>query len=142
VTVTILFRQAALPNPSPAFQAWAERAACGGRTDLFFPPQKERPEQRERREHRARAICCTCPVLRACRAEARRQREYGFWGGESEEERAAAGYPVALPTGRVARRIQALKEATRTAAPAAIDAGAWTPPDPGHQVIEAADVLG
>lgn len=29
----------------------------------------------------------------ACRSEARHNRENGFWGGESEEERAAAGYP-------------------------------------------------
>ena len=63
-------------------------------------------------------------MLEACRVEAREQREYGFWGGESEEERAAAGYGVALPTGRVARRIQAFKEATRTAGPAPIDATA------------------
>ncbi len=122
MTVTALFRQPSPPSPSPAFRAWSEWAACRGRTELFFPPHKERPEQRERREHRARAICRTCPVLEACRVEARTQREYGFWGGESEEERAAAGYPVALPTGRVARRIRAFKEATRTAALAAIEA--------------------
>ena len=30
-------------------------------------------------------------------------REYGFWGGESEEERAAAGFRVDMPVGRVAR---------------------------------------
>jgi WhiB family redox-sensing transcriptional regulator len=47
-----------------------------------------------------------CPVIEACRAWARERREYGFWGGESEEERAAAGYPVSLPTGRVARVIR------------------------------------
>ena len=61
----------------------------------------------------ARSVCLTCPVLDSCRAQARRQREYGFWGGESEEERAAAGYAVALPTGSVARRIQMLRHAER-----------------------------
>ena len=115
VTVTNLFGQGA--GPSPAFEAWSERAACRGRTDLFFPPPGERPGSRQRREQEARSICRACPVLKACRAEARKQREYGFWGGESEEERAAAGYPVALPTGRVARRIHELKEATRKAPP-------------------------
>jgi len=122
VTVTNLFPQTAPPGPSQAFESWSERAACRGRTELFFPPLGERPEPRQRREREARSICCACPVLDACRLEARNQREYGFWGGESEEERAAAGYPVALPTGRVARRIQALKKATRTAAPGPIDA--------------------
>ena len=124
MTVTTLFPQAAPPSPSPAFEAWSDRAACRGRTELFFPPQKERPGARDRREREARAICRTCPVLDACRLEARRRWEYGFWGGESEEERAAAGYPVALPTGRVAERIRALKEATPLAGPAPIDATA------------------
>ena len=34
---------------------------------------------------------------------AREHREYGFWGGESEEDRAAAGFRVDMPVGRVAR---------------------------------------
>ena len=38
-----------------------------------------------------------------CRNWARQHREYGFWGGESEEERAAAGFRVDMPVGRVAR---------------------------------------
>ncbi len=54
-------------------------------------------------EARARAICRTCDVLEPCRRWARENREYGFWGGESEEERAAAGYRVDMPVGRVAR---------------------------------------
>ena len=41
--------------------------------------------------------------LEPCRDWAREQREYGFWGGESEEERAAAGFRVDMPVGRVAR---------------------------------------
>jgi hypothetical protein len=39
----------------------------------------------------------------ACRDWARSQGEYGFWGGESEEERAAAGFRVEFPTGKVAQ---------------------------------------
>ena len=32
-------------------------------------------------------------MLDDCRRAARDNRENGFWGGESEEERAAAGFP-------------------------------------------------
>ncbi len=74
-------------------QDWLERAACKGKTTLFFGIAGERPERRVRREAAARKICATCPALLQCRAVARANRENGFWGGESEEERAAAGYP-------------------------------------------------
>ena len=67
-------------------------AACRGRTELFFAAPAERPEARLRREMAARAICLGCPVLEACRTWARTHHEYGFWGAESEEERAAVGY--------------------------------------------------
>jgi len=83
--------------------AWTADAACTGQTDLFFAPAGERPEARVGRESRARGICRDCPVLLECRDWARENREYGFWGGESEEERAAAGYRVDMPVGRVAR---------------------------------------
>ena len=82
---------------------WTVDAACGGQTDLFFAPACERPEARVVREAQARSICRECPVLLECRDWARENREYGFWGGESEEERAAAGYRVDMPVGRVAR---------------------------------------
>ena len=82
---------------------WTDRASCGGQTRLFFAPPGERPEARAVREAQARAICHACPVLEQCRDWAREHREYGFWGGESEEERAAAGFRVDMPVGRVAR---------------------------------------
>lgn len=82
---------------------WTEDAACEGQTELFFAPPGERPEARAIRETRARAVCNGCAVLAECRNWAREHREYGFWGGESEEERAAAGYRVDMPVGRVAR---------------------------------------
>jgi WhiB family transcriptional regulator, redox-sensing transcriptional regulator len=82
---------------------WAMHAACPGRSELFFAPAGERPEARVVREQRARAICLTCVVLEPCRDWAREHREYGFWGAESEEQRAAAGYRVDMPVGRVAR---------------------------------------
>jgi hypothetical protein len=37
-------------------------------------------------------------------------REYGYWGGENEEERGDAGFPVADPIGGRARRRRALVE--------------------------------
>jgi WhiB family redox-sensing transcriptional regulator len=83
--------------------AWTDEAACSGQTTLFFAAPGERPEARVVREGRARAVCTGCPALVACRSWAREQREYGFWGGESEEDRAAAGFRVDMPVGRVAR---------------------------------------
>jgi WhiB family redox-sensing transcriptional regulator len=83
--------------------AWTADAACVDQTDLFFAPAGERPETRILREARARAICRGCAVITQCREWARNNREYGFWGGESEEERAAAGFRVDMPVGRVAR---------------------------------------
>ena len=82
---------------------WTGTAACRGQNDLFFAPAGERPETRNVREAKARAVCHTCVVMQPCRQWARENREYGFWGGESEEERAAAGYRVDMPVGRVAR---------------------------------------
>lgn len=82
---------------------WTDEAACSGQTELFFAPAGERPEARASREDKAQAICNTCAVVADCRDWARQHREYGYWGGESEEERAAAGFRVDMPVGRVAR---------------------------------------
>jgi len=76
---------------------WMAEAACQGRTPLFFGIAGERPERRARREVRARKVCAECPVLSPCRDMARTNGENGFWGGESEEERAAAGWaPISI----------------------------------------------
>jgi WhiB family redox-sensing transcriptional regulator len=40
-----------------------------------------------------------------CRDFARSQHEYGFWGGESEDERHAAGYRLIAPIGVRARSV-------------------------------------
>lgn len=71
---------------------WMDEAACKGRTNLFFGIAGERPERRVRREATARKVCNACPVIFQCREMARLNRENGFWGGENEEERAAAGF--------------------------------------------------
>ena len=77
--------------------AWMEHGRCAGESTLFFAPFAERPEARVRREARARSICDQCAVLLACRDYARRNRELGFWGGESESERAEAGFAPTTP---------------------------------------------
>jgi WhiB family transcriptional regulator, redox-sensing transcriptional regulator len=82
---------------------WTSEASCNGQSSLFFAPPGERPEARAVRESNARSVCRSCDVLLECRDWAREHREYGFWGAESEEERAAAGYRVDMPVGRVAR---------------------------------------
>ncbi len=92
------------PEVRPLSGDWAQDAACKGRTDLFFGLAGERPERRIRREARARKVCSACPVQWACRTSARTNRENGFWGGESEEERAAAGFP---PRSIARRSVQA-----------------------------------
>jgi WhiB family redox-sensing transcriptional regulator len=83
-----------------------EQAACKGHTNLFFPPKAERPQARARREARARRLCMACPVLDTCRSFAREHHEYGFWAGESEEDRHLAGYTVSAPIGVRARAHQ------------------------------------
>jgi WhiB family redox-sensing transcriptional regulator len=83
--------------------AWMDTAACKGLTHLFFPTPAERPQARERREATAREVCASCTVRTTCRDFARDQHEYGFWGGESEDERHAAGYRLIAPIGVRAR---------------------------------------
>jgi len=82
---------------------WTSKAACRGLTALFFPPSAERPQARDRREALAHSVCESCVVRTPCRAYARSNHEYGFWGGESEDERHAAGYRLIAPIGTRAR---------------------------------------
>jgi WhiB family transcriptional regulator, redox-sensing transcriptional regulator len=89
-------------------ETWYSFAACKGRTALFFGMAGERPERRVRREARARKLCSTCPVMEICRTVARENHENGFWGGESDEERAAAGF---APRSVNRRSVQAAAQA-------------------------------
>jgi WhiB family redox-sensing transcriptional regulator len=72
---------------------WMANGSCRGLSDIFFAPLAERPQTRLRREEKE------CPVLETCRDFARAHREYGFWGGESEEQRHLAGYRLIAPVG-------------------------------------------
>jgi len=82
---------------------WMDTAACKGLTHLFFPSPAERPQARERRESMAKAVCASCTVSATCREFARQHHEYGFWGGESEDERHEAGFRLIAPIGVRAR---------------------------------------
>ena len=84
---------------------WMNAAACKGLTHLFFPPPAERPQARDRREATAKAVCGSCQVNTTCREFARSNHEYGFWGGESEDERHAAGFRLIAPIGVRARNV-------------------------------------
>jgi len=44
------------------------------------------------RERRAAVVCAGCDAKLSCRDWAREQREFGYWGGESEADRTAAGF--------------------------------------------------
>ena len=82
---------------------WMKHAACKGLSHLFFPAPAERPQARDRREAAAAMVCNDCRVNTDCRQFARENHEYGFWGGESEDERHAAGYRLIAPIGVRAR---------------------------------------
>jgi WhiB family transcriptional regulator, redox-sensing transcriptional regulator len=72
------------------WDAWQARAACRGpQAAVFFPPtHAERKEDKIAREARAKEICATCAVRRACLDYAVRIREpHGIWGGLNETER-------------------------------------------------------
>jgi WhiB family redox-sensing transcriptional regulator len=94
-----------LEGLQPVAEDWMQASACRGLTYLFFPSSAERPQARERREATARQVCATCAVLQPCREFARVNHEYGFWGGESEDERHAAGYRLIAPIGVRARAV-------------------------------------
>jgi WhiB family redox-sensing transcriptional regulator len=81
--------------------SWMNDAKCKNKSDLFFGPTKEGRLQKSAREARAIAICATCPVIYKCRLLGRENGELGIWGGETEDERYAAGY---LKNDDVARR--------------------------------------
>jgi WhiB family redox-sensing transcriptional regulator len=69
---------------------WQMKAACRGpQAAVFFPPTHfERKDEKEERETRAKAICATCSVRKACLDYALRIREpHGIWGGLNELER-------------------------------------------------------
>ena len=64
-------------------QDWSSKAACrSSEPDQLFVAGAD--------QHKAKAICATCPVRTECLAEALDNRiEWGVWGGMTERERRA-----------------------------------------------------
>lgn len=78
-----------LPGPNADFWDWQMDAMCRGLDSaVFYHPDGERGQARERRVATAKAVCAACPVVTQCLEHAISVREpYGVWGGLSEEER-------------------------------------------------------
>ncbi|AZA09926.1 MULTISPECIES: WhiB family transcriptional regulator [Corynebacterium] len=78
-----------LPGPYTVQWDWRLEGACRDESsDTFYHPEGERGRARMMRERRAKEICQTCPVLKACREHALSTGEvYGIWGGMTEGER-------------------------------------------------------
>ncbi len=69
---------------------WDQHARCRSHDPmLFFGPNRFEPKrERLAREAEAKAVCATCPCLRACREYAVTSGElYGVWGGLGEADR-------------------------------------------------------
>ena len=103
--------------PDEVAMAWMRDGLCRGESDLFFAPFAERPEARVRREAQARDLCSRCPSADPCRQYARDNRELGFWGAESEADRATAGFAPTTPI--IGRRQVAAERAAAALAAAA-----------------------
>lgn len=101
LTETHLYLSTALTS---GLLSWRQSANCKGKMKLFFALRAERPQARTRREAKAHRLCAECTVTETCKSYARNSREYGFWGGENEEERHLAGFTVAAPIGIRARQ--------------------------------------
>jgi WhiB family redox-sensing transcriptional regulator len=88
-------RRTSLPIPHlgvrPVAEAWDWQLQARCRMvdpELFFHPDRERSDARQRRERRAKQVCASCPVKARCAEFALRARvRYGTWGGVSEGER-------------------------------------------------------
>src|SRR5699024_3773935 len=62
--------------------------ACQGFPELFYHDETERKGLRRAKEHAAKQVCESCPVLVQCRDYSLSVSEsYGVWGGMTEMER-------------------------------------------------------
>jgi WhiB family transcriptional regulator, redox-sensing transcriptional regulator len=68
---------------------WLSEARCKGQpVEIFFAADNERGLNLRRNERRAKQICWSCPVLKACRNYALNEHEpYGIWGALTPSER-------------------------------------------------------
>jgi WhiB family redox-sensing transcriptional regulator len=86
----MMAEQSRLPLPIADHWEWQYEGACRDLpAEMFFHPDGERGPRRRNRENAAKAVCASCPVIAACRAQALALAEpYGIWGGLSEDDRA------------------------------------------------------
>jgi WhiB family redox-sensing transcriptional regulator len=86
-----MIETARLPKPVASEWEWQHEGACRELpSEMFFHPDGERGPRRRNRENTAKAICASCPVIKACRKHALTVQEpYGIWGGLSEDDRLA-----------------------------------------------------
>jgi len=77
---------------TPPQPTWYEEANCRGKSRLFYPAPNEAAADRALRERYAAVLCASCVAMAECRSWARDQHEFGYWGGESESARTAAGF--------------------------------------------------
>ncbi|MEV7416987.1 WhiB family transcriptional regulator [Streptomyces sp. NPDC089919] len=100
---------------APAFLSnLAEATPCARLPKLFHPAGTHRrglrdpdaPRRPDTSHEQAIAACGDCPVRFECRQWARENGEFGIWGGETDDEREAAGFPVRV-RGSQPRRSQA-----------------------------------
>lgn len=99
----------AVHEAAPATADWQRQAMCHDKTAVFFAPPGERDGRRRRREALACAYCACCAVQKQCLLAGREGNEHGIWGGENDEERAAAGFAPKSPHRRAVA--QAAREA-------------------------------
>lgn len=83
---------------------WFGEAKCKGKSETFFGQIGEATRIRREREATAIAICQSCDAIYKCRQFARENSELGVWGGETEDQRFAAGF---LKDPNVSRRNKA-----------------------------------
>lgn len=68
---------------------WAGANCANMDTDIFFMPDDDKLNRKERSERilRAKRICNGCPVMKRCQNYAINHNEVGVWGGMTEKER-------------------------------------------------------
>lgn len=79
----------AFPRTEPQTKRWQLSASCRDHDNaLFFNPEGERGQNRDRRDNAAKGICLGCPVLSQCREHALAiDGLHGVWGGMSRADR-------------------------------------------------------
>ncbi len=97
---------AAIDGPEPIDAEWMDTAPCRGDWHLFFAPFRESNSARIRREAAALELCGHCTLREPCREAGRANLETGIWGGETDEDRARAGFIPRAASRRAILRIR------------------------------------